>query len=209
MMASFRLFLLCGLAGASAELVCDPTDNKQDCAALNTLYDATGGKLSTWAAAATGNASYCSWDYSTIRCDYDKESGTAVVDKLLLGAQRPVWKELEGEIDVSGFTKLTTLDASGNKFSVFPKLPTTLTYLDLDDNPLSGAIPAAEIGSLTDLIYLNLADSHLTGDVPNELCGLFSKGKLSYCDISSNAFSCPLPACVSKAGNCSGTCLRN
>jgi len=47
--------------------------------------------------------------------------------------------------------------------------------------------------------------------VPDELCGLFESGKLSYCDISTNQFACPLPSCVKKetGGNdkCAGECV--
>ena len=122
-----KLFLL---AVGAAALDCAPTDNARDCKALNDVYERTGHVLTAWATGAVNKTSFCDWD-GTIRCDYDPESKGMVVDKLLLTE-----RQLSGEIDwATGFTRLTTLDIGNNQLSgAFPKLPKTLTYLDLDSN---------------------------------------------------------------------------
>ena len=46
--------------------------------------------------------------------------------------------------------------------------PTRVTKVDLDDESLTGSIPA-ELGSLSELTHLDLSDNSLTGDIPTEL----------------------------------------
>ena len=48
---------------------------------------------------------------------------------------------------------------------------TTLKYLSLSVNQLTGAIPA-ELGNLTNLKWLSLYDNQLTGEIPAELGNL-------------------------------------
>ena len=46
--------------------------------------------------------------------------------------------------------------------------PTRVTKVELDDEDLTGTIPA-ELGSLAELTHLDLSDNSLTGDIPREL----------------------------------------
>ncbi len=46
--------------------------------------------------------------------------------------------------------------------------PTRVTKVELDDEDLTGSIPA-DMGSLSELTHLDLSDNSLTGDIPREL----------------------------------------
>ena len=67
--------------------------------------------------------------------------------------------------------------------------PSRVTKLDLDDEDLTGSIPA-ELGSLTGLTDLDLSDNSLTGDIPMEL-GLLSN--LASVKLSGNSLTGCIP----------------
>jgi hypothetical protein len=56
---------------------------------------------------------------------------------------------------------------------------------------------------LAQLQILNLDTNSLSGTMPSNICNLIITGDLTYCDLSSNPFACPLPAC---GAQCQATC---
>nr|XP_011469225.1 PREDICTED: receptor-like protein kinase 2 [Fragaria vesca subsp. vesca] len=69
----------------------------------------------------------------------------------------------------------------------------TLNYVDLSDNRVSGVLPQCLRVSSNDLQYLNLGNNNSTGKVSPQICNLT---KLSYLDLSSNKLSGMLPQCL-------------
>ncbi len=68
--------------------------------------------------------------------------------------------------------------------------PTYLTDLNLSNNDLTGPIPA-ELGNLTDLRILDLSHNQLTGPIPAKLGNL---PLLTYLNLSHNDLSVPIPS---------------
>ncbi|PIA44538.1 hypothetical protein AQUCO_01700262v1, partial [Aquilegia coerulea] len=83
---------------------------------------------------------------------------------------------------------------SSNRFEgSFPQFPSSLGYLDLSDNIISGSIPA-DIGyRLPKLKLLLLSNNNINGTIPSSLCKMLS---LSYLDFSKNHLSGVLPNCL-------------
>ncbi|XP_078182291.1 receptor kinase-like protein Xa21 [Carex rostrata] len=69
-------------------------------------------------------------------------------------------------------------------------LSTSLTYLGLGFNPISGNIPA-DIGKLTNLISLELSLTFIEGTIPNEIGHLLNLGLL---DLAGNMLSGDIPS---------------
>ena len=65
-----------------------------------------------------------------------------------------------------------------------------VTHLALDDNRLTGTIPA-ELGKLTNLVRLSLTSNQLSGTIPAELAKLTN---LNWLSLSDNQFSGCIPA---------------
>lgn len=65
----------------------------------------------------------------------------------------------------------------------------TVTGISLNNNNLSGALPA-ELGNLSNLLDLHLMSNHLTGDIPAELGNL---GKLRFLRLSRNRITGRIP----------------
>ena len=73
---------------------------------------------------------------------------------------------------------------------------TSLDYLNLKNNQLTGSIPS-EIGNVTNLTWLYLFNNQLTGEIPESICDLnINWSSSSYFSISSNQLCPPYPDCV-------------
>jgi kinase len=142
--------------------------------------------LASWGAAV--GASHCNWTY--VACDAaGRVASLALPNVTLAGAVLPD--------DIGGLAGLTVLDLSNTSVGGgFPaslyncaaiarvdlsnnrlagelpadigRLGGSLTYLALDHNNFTGAIPAA-LSKLTNLTYLALNGNELTGTIPPEL----------------------------------------
>ncbi|OAY73047.1 putative inactive receptor kinase [Ananas comosus] len=108
--------------------------------------------------------------------------------------------QLYGPLPSTLFTsvRLSILNLSGNSFTgtiPFPDgegaLPySSLTYLDLSKNSLSGPLPP-EIGRLSGLKLLNIGKNNFSGQIPKEI-GLLQN--LQYVDLSSNELDGTIPS---------------
>ena len=89
-----------------------------------------------------------------------------------------------------------------------------LQDLDVEHNHLSGRVPS-EIGSMRALVQLGLGGNRFTGALPPQLCPVLWRltdaaptGAEPPCDLSGNAFACPLP-CEEASAGCGATCANN
>ncbi|KAI3752569.1 hypothetical protein L2E82_24603 [Cichorium intybus] len=110
--------------------------------------------------------------------------------------------EIEGSKRVSILRKLKTLNLADNEFnkSMITSLITlsSLTNLDLSNNPMSGPFPAQELSHLTNLEELDLTSTQLN-DTPNiQGCKTLSRLKrLKSIDLSGNSFNKNIISCLS------------
>ncbi len=98
-----------------------------------------------------------------------------------------------GDLTLGTWHGVTT-DASGR-----------VTELSLDNNALTGSIPA-ELGNLANLEWLNLSSNGLTGSIPTELGNLANLQTLS---LSSNGLTGSIPAELGNLANLQGLYLNN
>ncbi|PON58454.1 Tyrosine-protein kinase [Parasponia andersonii] len=106
---------------------------------------------------------------------------------------------LDGSIPSSISPRLVRLRLGSNSLDgqvPSAKLSTLkeLTYLELDNNNLSGSIPL-ELGSCTSLALLNLAQNHLTGPLPAELGNL---SHLQVLKLQLNSISGEIPTPITQ-----------
>ncbi|XP_072976226.1 probable inactive receptor kinase At5g10020 [Typha angustifolia] len=118
--------------------------------------------------------------------------------------------QLYGPLPSSLFTsvRLTNLNLSGNSFTgavpfptsqisnstssnqmILPGQVSSLTFLDLSNNSLSGSLPQ-EIASMSGLRFLNVGKNNFSGHIPKEI-GLLQQ--LLYVDLSNNHFEGNIP----------------
>jgi hypothetical protein len=102
------------------------------------------------------------------------------------------WKE--PPLDVDGFAMPGT---EGSWFGVLLNGGGALERIELDNNNLSGAIPAS-IGDLSNLQYLMLWHNQLTGSIPAELGGLSNLGWLL---LSGNRLTGSIPVELGNLSN--------
>ena len=154
-------------------------DLKADCAALESLYDDTGG--ADWKTSTN-------WKSSN---PLGQWHGVSVTDGRVSYIHLDS-NQLTGTIsDLSSLTGLTGLDLSNNSLSgTIPDLGslTGLNYLLLQNNDLDGNFPSS-MSSLTALHNLNLSDNSLGGTIPD----LSSLTRLTRMQLSDNAFSGTIP----------------
>ncbi|KAG2725029.1 hypothetical protein I3760_01G048100 [Carya illinoinensis] len=104
------------------------------------------------------------------------------------------YNNFHGEILLEQLKPTWTLQMSGNQFtSILPMLNSTnsqLSYLDISQNDISGAIPKGLIGNNTNLGTLVMANNSFYGQIP---CELSATGTL---DLSHNLFTGSLPVCL-------------
>jgi protein brassinosteroid insensitive 1 len=94
---------------------------------------------------------------------------------------------------LSGLGILQSLDLSSNKIaSSIPEISncTSLQYLDLSTNFLSGSVSAGTFSNCLGLTYLNLSSNHFTGTAPPDLA---SATRLTTLSLSYNNFSGEIP----------------
>lgn len=98
--------------------------------------------------------------------------------------------------DLTGLSRLKTLDASHNSFEGrIPSLPSSLAELNLSSNGLSGSFPDFPRND-TSLRALDLSSNNLTGQLP-DLAGL---NNLKTLDLSHNFFEGRIPPLPSDLG---------
>ena len=155
-----------------------------DKAALETLYDATGG--SNW----TTNTNWLSNEALSEWHGVDTDATGRVTELHLSGNE--LSEALPAEL--GDLTNLQILDLCSNELS--GEIPaelgdlTNLQILELYDTGLSGEIPA-ELGNLTNLQILYLWGTGLSGEIPAELGNLTSLQELY---LWGNGLSGAIPA---------------
>ena len=152
---------------------------KDDCTALESLYDATGGdswrndtnwkttaQLDDWngVTVTDGRVSIIFLGNNNLRGTIPGLSALGELKELRLYGNN-----LSGAIpDLSGLAKLTHLHLGGNRLSepITPShLPTSLKRLDLYQNSLTGTIP--DLSGLKNIEIIHLAGNSLSGEIPD------------------------------------------
>ena len=180
-------------ATASAPGVVAQGSVATDRAALQELYDATGGTSWTYSTNWKTSAPVGEWYGVTA------DSNGRVTDLSLSG------NELNGPIPakLGALGKLQSLNLAWNDLTgpIPPQLGALedLRSLNLGGNELNGPIPAA-LGRLANLSYLSLDWNELSGPIPTELHGL---ANLSHLILSYNELSGPIPAALGRLANLS------
>ena len=155
-----------------------------DRAALEALYDATGGP--GWTDSTNWNTSAPIGEWFGVSTD---------------AAGRVTWlslwgNELTGPVpaELGNLVNLEWLSLSGNDLTgpIPAELGSlvNLESLELGGNALTGPIPA-ELGSLVNLEWLSLSGNDLTGPIPAELGSLVNLGSL---DLGWNDLAGPIPS---------------
>ena len=154
-------------------------DLKDDCTALESLYDATGGdswrnktnwkttaQLDDWngVTVTDGRVSIIFLGNNNLRGTIPGLSALGELKELRL-----YWNNLSGAIpDLSGLAKLTHLHLGGNRLSepITPSyLPTSLKRLELYQNRLTGTIP--DLSGLKNIEIIHLGGNRLSGEIPD------------------------------------------
>ena len=186
----------------------------EECQALVTLYETTGGDHwldnTGWLADRTP----CSW-YGVI-CQQGHVVELQLYYNQLVGSLSPEIEkiahlkslyldanQLSGPLppEIGNLTELEVARLGRNQFS--GSIPAEianlkkLTFLELWGNGLSGEIPA-ELGTLSKLELLKLNSNQLTGDIPPTLGNL---GNLQTLDLSHNLLSGSIPAALGDLTN--------
>lgn len=154
-------------------------------------------ELASWnsAAGAAGTSHCTSWAF--VSCDSSSRVTSLSLQNIIISGSTPIIPDAIGELtslttldlrntSVSGFfpkflyncTGITRVDLSRNNLA--GELPAdigrlgkkTLTYLALDNNGFTGAIPGEALSELTNLTTLALNSNAFTGTIPPELGGL-------------------------------------
>ena len=100
---------------------------------------------------------------------------------------------LYGSTNGAGWTNNTNWLQSttvSNWFGIYVLDDSGVTELDLDDNQLTGTLPA-ELGNLSNLEYLGLYDNQLTGSIPSTLGNL---SYLGFLDLRYNQLTGSIPS---------------
>ena len=201
---SFLLFLsvLCVSHGVSVTEAAEYSDScdaqitelKDDCTALESLYDAAGGdswkNKTSWKSETTPLGQWFGVTVtdnrvSEISLGKNNLSGTVPDLGALTELQELLLYDnsLSGEIpDLSALAKLTQLHFNNNGLNgtITPShLPASLGRLDLYNNRLSGTIP--DLSGLKDIQVIHLGRNRLSGEIPdlsklNNLEGLYLDG---------------------------------
>ncbi|CAO2151489.1 unnamed protein product [Urochloa humidicola] len=90
-----------------------------------------------------------------------------------------------------GWLKLNSNDVSGS----IPRLPKSLSYLDISENSLSGPLPPY-IGA-GHLENLNLASNRISGPIPKSICKMNS---MSWLNLANNYVDGEFPLCFKPGG---------
>ena len=156
----------------------------EDRAALEALYDATGG--AGWVASTNWRTSAPLDEWYGVTADAD-DSVTGL-ELGFNGLTGPIPVELGGLVNLQRLD-LFSNDLTGPIPSELGSL-VNLETLDFGGNELTGSIPV-ELGSLVNLETLDLGENELTGPIPVELGGLVNLQRL---DLFSNDLTGPIPA---------------
>ena len=163
----------------------------EDRAALEALYDTTGG--AGWTDSTNWKTSAPLDDWYGVTTDADGR-----VSQLDLS-----WNELTGPIpvDLGSLVNLQRLELFSNNLT--GPIPSelgslvNLETLDLSGNELTGPIPV-DLGSLVNLQRLELFSNNLTGPIPSELGSLVN---LETLDLSGNELTGSIPAELGSLAN--------
>ena len=166
---------------------------ESDRAALEALYDATGGDRWTEGRNRNWKTSAPLEDWYGVTTDYEGRVTRLLLNRNgLAGAMPPAMGNLE---------RLVLLDLGNNELT--GPIPIELARLvrletlELGDNALTGGIPAL-FGRLTALGTLGLSANKLTGPIPADLGRLSSLEQLS---LAGNDLSGPVPAAFGSLAN--------
>lgn len=157
-----------------------------ECAALETLYDSTGGL--SW-----GNST--NWKFSPdVSTWYGVTETAGFVTAIDLSTNT-----LTGMIpsEIEGLTTLSSLNLNGNIITgqiptEIENLAATLAVLDLGNNQLTGTL-SPELLNLTNLTTLYLYGNSLSGGIPDAIDNL---AVLTQLGLSDNAFTGVLPTLI-------------
>ncbi len=186
-----------------------------DRAALEAIYDATGGESWTdstnWKTAAPldewyGVETNAAGRVRSLDLSWNRLTGpipTALANLVQLGGLNLSSNNLGGAIppELGGLTRLLILYLDGNDLS--GPIPSelgslaNLRLLKLGENELSGSIPV-ELGNLVNLLELELERNKLSGPIPPELGSLTRLERLR---LHANNLSGPIPAELGNLAN--------
>ena len=193
------VLVLIGAAVAEAQTVAE------DKAALEAIYDATGGAQWTRGANWKTSSPLNEWEDVQTNADGRVENLWLDFNNLVGSLPSALWNLTElKQLFLGGNPMLTgSIPAQVGNLSKLESFSTEestmltgeipaalgnlsqLKYLLLQKNSLSGSIPAS-LGSLTNLIQLHLNDNSLSGTIPAELEGLTSLTRL---ELQNNALT--------------------
>ena len=176
---------------ASAPVVRGQSGAAEDRAALEALYDATGGENWTDSANWKTDAPLRAW-HGVTTDDAGRVSSLELSDNGLAG---PIPDAL-GSLANLEYLSLSSNELSGPIPDALGSLA-NLQSLNLEGNALSGPIPDW-LGSLANLQSLYLADNELNGPIPDALGRLANLRSLS---LGSNELSGPIPDWLGRLAN--------
>lgn len=196
--------------------------SQNECTALQTLYNETGGAGWQDNAGWLQNSWPCSWhgvscsgDHVTaINLPQNDLSGSIPTDLSALTHLQKlnlVENRLNGALPptLGDLTNLTELLLALNEFSGGIPLQlgnlSNLEVLDLNENQLSGNIPA-QLGNLTSLRWLLIGGNRLSGNIPAQLGNLTS---LQWFALGGNQLSGEIPAQLGNLTALQGLILLN
>ena len=189
------------------------TTRQHEIAALERLYNSTGGSAGRWNFASMNerikyyavHANYAAYDYLDLSgAAWDFKKNAAGGYEMDPCASRSSGNNFAGigctcsASNVCSITQVGLPDGklAGSLGSIVTALQdfTQLSYLDVSNNALTGTIPSAT-GEFTDMTFLSLWLNSLSGSIPSSLGRLT---KLKYLDLERNNLLGSIPSSLGR-----------